>query len=243
MPVLPLPPELRVGSVEPHDLPPCIALLLDCFYKDALTLAAEEFTEAEMEKLRPTLQAVNGVLAGWNRIALTETTKQRLGARLQSGGTRLEPVGCALMIAVQEVDTSRIVAIAELSTQPRDGKVPGDLRLPGWWPPQLPWARSRPSRDLECAYLSNLCVAAPWRKRGLAKSLLRTCEELARAWGYSELYLHAATKDAPLLVIQRVVHGEQLPDFDQPDWVLATSGREATRYHRRALPAPEAPAV
>ena len=67
--------------------------------------------------------------------------------------------------------------------------------------------------------------------------------ELARAWGYSELYLHAATKDAPLLAMYDALDYEQLPDFDQPDWVLATSGREATRYHRRALPAPEASAV
>ena len=28
---------------------------------------------------------------------------------------------------------------------------------------------------------------------------------------------------------------EQQPDFDQPQWVLSLSGREATRYHRRKL--------
>jgi len=226
---LPLPEQLRVGTVESADLGPCTDVLVECFYKDALTLAAEEFTEEEMEQLRPALSAVNGYLAFISRVILSETTRQRVGKRLKAGGTGLEPRGSALMLAAQDVSSRKIVAIAELSTQPRDGKVPGDLRLP-----RLP---GQPARDLETAYVSNLCVTASWRKRGVARAMLRICEDAARAWGYDEVYLHAATRDTPLISMYEALQYEQLPDFDQPGWVLALSGREQTRYMRCSLDA------
>ena len=53
----------------------------------ALTLAAEEFTEAEMELLRPALGRVNGALAALSRVLLAVDAR-RLGARLAAGGTR-----------------------------------------------------------------------------------------------------------------------------------------------------------
>ena len=226
---LPLPEQLRIGTVESADLEPCIDVLVECFYKDALTLAAEEFSEEEMEQLRPALLAVNGYLAFISRIILSETTRQRVGARLQSGGTGLEPRGSALMIAAQDASSRKIVAIAELSTRPRDGKVPGDLRLP-----TLP---GQPSRDFETAYVSNLCVTGGWRKRGVARAMLRICEDTARAWGYEEVCLHAATRDKPLISMYEALQYEQLPGYDQPGWVLALSGREQTRYMRCSLKA------
>ena len=35
--------ELCIGTVEPADMPACIAILMDAFYKDILTLASDEF--------------------------------------------------------------------------------------------------------------------------------------------------------------------------------------------------------
>ena len=66
--------------------------------------------------------------------------------------------------------------------------------------------------------------------------MLRICEEYACEWGYSEVYLHAATENQRLLDMYEQWDYEQLPDFDQPEWVLALSGREATRFHRLPLP-------
>ena len=51
-----------------------------------------------------------------------------------------------------------------------------------------------------------------------------------------QVYLHATTKDEALLGMYSHLGYEQLPTFDQPQWVLMLSGREATRFHRRALP-------
>ena len=56
---LELPENLRIGTAEPDDMPEIIDLVTECFYKDALTLAAEEFTEAEMELLRPALSLIH----------------------------------------------------------------------------------------------------------------------------------------------------------------------------------------
>ena len=133
-----LPSGLRVGTLEPDDLPHCITVLLECFYKDTLTLAESEFSEEEMEKLRPTLQKINGAFISYNRLALTQTTRLRLGRRLLSGGTwQMEP-GCSLVLVAQEAESGSIVGVTELSTQPLDGKVPGDVRMPS-----LPWRASR----------------------------------------------------------------------------------------------------
>jgi ribosomal protein S18 acetylase RimI-like enzyme len=40
------------------------------------------------------------------------------------------------------------------------------------------------------AYISNLAVSKEWRRKGVAQELLVECEEIARSWGYKELYLH-----------------------------------------------------
>lgn len=221
-----LPAGLRVGTIEPRDIPDCITLLLECFYKDTLTLAEADFTEEEMLKLRPALQVVNGAFTFYNRLGLTQTTRLRLGRRLLSGGTgKMEPA-CSLVLAAHEADGGRMIGVAELFTQPLDGKLPGDLRMPS-----LPWVKREP----ECAYMSNLCVSASWRGRGVAKAMLRICEATAKAWGFDELYLHTATENETLLAMYEGWQYEQLPEFDQPGWVLATSGREAMRFHRRGL--------
>ena len=283
-----LPSGLRVGTLEPDDLPHCITVLLECFYKDTLTLAESEFSEEEMKKLRPTLEKINGAFTLYNRLALTQTTRLRLGRRLLSGGTWQMQPPCSLVLVAQEAESGKIVAVAELSTQPLDGKVPGDIRMPN-----LPWRVSRDtvrsSRSLTRA-AANLsatltpsprlalsvtrrsvptcptcasraagggapCPAPPCRRlsypslcatatdahraagrRGVAKAMLLTCEEYAHEWGYSELYLHAATDNESLLAMYKHWEYEQLPSFDQPEYILALSGREATRFHRLPLP-------
>ena len=148
-PELVLPTGLRVGTLEPDDLPHCITVLLECFYKDTLTLAEAEFSEEEMEKLRPTLEKINGAFISYNRLALTQTTRLRLGRRLLSGGTWQMQPGCSLVLVAQEAESGHIVGVAELSTQPLDGKVPGDVRLP-----ELPWAASRDTVRLSCRSLA-----------------------------------------------------------------------------------------
>jgi ribosomal protein S18 acetylase RimI-like enzyme len=214
------------GTIEPADLPACVNVLMDGFYKDMLTLAADEFSEEEMELLRPTLGFFNGYLKQFTRALLTLQTGMRLAARLPVGGMDLFPGGNALMVALQERSSGEIVGVAELSQEPRDGKVPGDIRLP-----RAPWAPT-PER---VAYICNLSVRSSWRRRGLGSSLLTACESIARHWGSDEVYLHVGADKERLLRMYRGHGYNALPEFDQPQWVLALSGREPTRYHCKAL--------
>ena len=223
----------RLGSVERADVPACVDVLMDGFYKDILTLAKDEFSEEEMEQLRPVLTALNGVFASLTRANLFLDAGRRLSPRLDDGGLQRGNPKDALMLALQERATGTIVGVAELSQQPRDGKVPGDFRLPL----QLPWARSPDGTSLGApvAYVCNLAVRSQWRSRGHGTALVQACEATARAWGFNEVYLHAATKDTKLLDMYRGMDYRALPIFDQPKWVLALAGREATRYHCKSL--------
>lgn len=40
------------------------------------------------------------------------------------------------------------------------------------------------------AYISNLAVSPFYRRQGIARKLLSSCEPAARAWGFREIYLH-----------------------------------------------------
>ena len=221
-----------LGTPEPGDMPEVIDVLMDGFYKDVLTLAADEFSEEEMEVLRPVLEKFNGGLMWLTRILLSLEAVRRLATRLPSGGYG-KPANTkdGLMLALQHRESSDIVGVIELMMQPCDGKVPGDVRLP-----RAPWASEPAPTVKEVPYISNLAVRSTWRSRGMGSSLLGACEQLARQdWGFDEVYLHAATDKAKLLEMYGNRGYAQLPDMDQPGWVLALSGREATRYHRKAL--------
>lgn len=47
------------------------------------------------------------------------------------------------------------------------------------------------------AYLSNVCVAAAVRRRGVASGLLTAAEELAAVRGVQHLYVHVVADNAP----------------------------------------------
>ena len=254
------------GTVEPHDMSSCIEVLMQGFYKDILTLAANEFSEDEMQVLRPTLTRFNGGLKWLTRLLLTYEAGKRLGATLSVGGfDRPATRGDGLMIAMQHRESGSIVGVVELSEQPCDGKVPGDVRLP-WAPKQRevsthrpePSTALRPHSSLpvpnhapwvithstltpvlcsaQVAYICNLAVLNDWRGRGVGSALLQACEGLVSSyWSRSDVYLHASTAQERLLAMYRSRGYVQLPDYDQPDWVLAVAGREATTYHRKEL--------
>ena len=95
-----------------------------------------------------------------------------------------------------------------------------------------PFARVR----WQVPYICNLAVLDDWRGRGVGSALLQACEGLVSThWSNREIYLHASTAQERLLEMYRSRGYSQLPEYDQPDWVLAVAGREATTYHRKAL--------
>ena len=96
------PPSLRLVTPESADLPACVDVLMECFYKDALTLASAEFSAEEMEAIGPVLSIFNGGLKSLTRGLLLLDTRQRLGSRPQVGGWRHD-ADDGLMIVLQEV--------------------------------------------------------------------------------------------------------------------------------------------
>ena len=218
----------RFGTVEPDDFPECVSVLMDGFYKDILTLAKDEFSEEEMEAMRPVLSIFNGAFSRLTRTVLQFEGRRRLSRRMPVGGLeRGDSPDGSMMLCLQHRDSGAIIAVGELSEQPKDGKVPGDLRLP-----LLPW-QQKPQR---VAYICNLAVRNEWRGKGHGTTLLRSLEGVASTtWGFDEVYLHAATAKDRLLKMYAGQGYEALPSYDQPGWILSLAGREATRYHCKRL--------
>ncbi|MBE9162944.1 GNAT family N-acetyltransferase [Tychonema sp. LEGE 06208] len=67
---------------------------------------------------------------------------------------------------------------------PRLGSVAGTIEMA--LRARFPW--QIPSSDYP--YLSNLAVHPEYRRQGVAQQLLSNCEDTAREWGFSEIYLH-----------------------------------------------------
>ena len=94
------------------------------------------------------------------------------------------------------------------------------------------WATRAPT----VPYVASLAIARDSRRKGLGRALVRACESIAcREWGHDAMFLHCTTSNEQLLEMYRGFGYQQLPGDDQPGWVLALSGREATRYHTRPL--------
>merc|ERR1719247_2441745 len=137
---------------------------MDGFYKDMLTLAKDEFDEEELEVLRPTLTFFNGYFRWFTRTLLHLDMVTRLRTRIADGGLEAPAEGDTVLLALTS-QRDGVLGVAELSLQPRDGRVPGDLR-----PPSLPWSSSRDQEPV--VYMSNLAIRSGWRGRGLGGSLV-----------------------------------------------------------------------
>jgi ribosomal protein S18 acetylase RimI-like enzyme len=158
----------------------------------------------------------------------------RLGARLQqptsavtSGvlGERLAAsLETSLLVALHDAHAGGLVACAEVSLRPIDGRLPGEFAVP-------------PLFQLHAgalgAYLSNLADLPSYRRRGLASHLLRVVEWVVRhEWRLHELYLHVDLRNEA--AARLYADYTPLPQYDDvcrpPNGGLAQH-----RYHRRNL--------
>ena len=139
----------------------------------------------------------------------------------------------SLMLLLQDPETSQLVACAEISLRPTDGKLPGEFAVP---------ALFLLHGDAPIgAYVSNVAVSPAYRQRGLASELLRLCERLVRGvWSLPVLHLHVDMHNEAAVALYRSLGYEQLPEYDDacklPD--TQTSALRApvlNRYHRKML--------
>lgn len=73
-------------------------------------------------------------------------------------------------------------------------------------------------------YISNLAVLESHRRQGIAKQLLRQCEEIAPKWGYDTLNLHVLDNNAPAKQLY-LGNGYQICDTEPlwPRWFSVRS--------------------
>ena len=125
----------------------------------------------------------------------------RLGSRLQAPTPALA-LDSSLLLALTHVQTGEMVATAELSLRPRDGRLPAEFAVPPLF--LLHSAGLAP-------YLCNLAVRRGFRRRRIARRLLSSCERLVSSeWQQSELYLHVDLLNQAAAALYRSEGGRPL---------------------------------
>ncbi len=87
---------------------------------------------------------------------------------------------------------------------------------------RFPW--QIPSSDYP--YLSNLAVHPEYRRQGVAQKLLANCEETAKEWGFSEIYLHVLENNhAARQLYYQAGYRLQQVDWNWTCWVFGQPRR------------------
>jgi ribosomal protein S18 acetylase RimI-like enzyme len=127
--------------------------------------------------------------------------------------------------------TGAVVGAAELALQPCDGELPTNFNLPFT-------AAATAAGSVECfPYLCNLAVAPAARRRGVAKRLVRICEEIAmRQWDHDCMYLHVGSGNAAAVALYEnsgfvpVPDDERIPTSALGLWIMATLAEPNLKY-------------
>ena len=184
--------------------------------------------------------------ADFKRRVLTAATREDLGSTYFGPGRRREStIGRSMLVCAEEED-GRIVGacgVQVLILTP-DGRGEDELRTRADWQ----HAQERP-------LLANLVVASDRRRRGLGRSLMRECENIAREWSFDEMLLkvEVGNRDAIRLYRESGYTEVGLLEAERPR--AFEFGLEFVRWEpttllcmRRELPplpprAPDAPSV
>jgi len=209
------------------DVPELTSLLLECFHPSSHLGEVPPLDSDEV----PPLDSHER----WT--VVSKGLRWRLGSRLDHPSLDASMETSLMLVLTDE--TESLLACAELSLRPMDGKLPGEFCVP----PLFLLARAE---DLG-AYLSNVAVRRSHRRRGLATALLRACEDLVcTQWGLPALYLHVDLFNQAAATLYRTCGYEMLPSYDavcQPPSSPVGSGQAAlsapvtvhNRYHRKVL--------
>ena len=81
-------------------------------------------------------------------------------------------------------------------------------------------------------YISNLAVRSQFRRQGAAWQLLVTCEQIAREWGFSDLYLHVLENNHQARQLyQKLGYTSLQVEETWESWLLGRSRRLFLRKH------------
>ena len=229
-----------VALIPTSELVPSVAtLLFECFYSPGAPagilserqeapnfLPAGPATSAPDDAEMPAFvrEAPVALQDRWRMAA--KGLRWRLGSRLEQP-TLEASLETSLMVVLRGRRDGELVACAELSLRPIDGKLPGEFAVP-------PLFLLHSDTSLG-AYLSNLAVHPTQRRRGVATQLLDACEELVRTgWQRTALYLHVDEHNTAAAHLYRSRGYECLPAFDNACQPICVVGGGA-------LPSPTGP--
>jgi len=227
-------PDLIGGLPATTHVSDVASLLVDCFYSSGWvaesdgTMHAGATSPGEDELPSEYRSAPAPLQERWRLAA--KGLQWRLGARLDDPSMAAS-METSLMLVLQERASARLIACAELSLRPVDGKLPGEFAVP-------PLFLLHTEAQLG-AYLSNLAVRPSYRRQGLAKQLLSACETLVRdKWDLPALYLHVDLHNTAAAQLYEACGYEQLERYDkfcQPPVPPDQAPRVLNRYHRKVL--------
>ena len=214
---------LVLGLPTIADLPDVASLLGECFFRTAdgddaaaaaaAAAAASYFTPPTMPRDAlglptmppPPLGGEPAARARW-RVAY-KGLHWRVGGRLHAPSLA-SSLETSLLLVAQEASSRRTVGCAELSLRRLDGRLPGEFAVP-------PLFMDNGGGVPVGAYVSNLCAAPDYRRRGLGTRLLHTCEwVVASEWALPAVHLHVdMANDAARALYTRAGY-EPLPQYD-----------------------------
>ena len=134
-----------------------------------------------------------------------------------------------LVLALKDPSELSFVALVDLSLWPNDGRV----RAPG--------AKSKPG-VASLPYVLNLCVAPEFRRRGLARRLMKVLERLVRdVWGDAEIYLHVEDEQIAANLLYEALGYVPLKYTYDKDFPYTKAEAQILRnvtWRRKLLPVP-----
>ena len=163
--------DLEVGMPDMSDLEEMTALMVDAFDR---TLAKKRWDESN-----PFAEYANAFIDADETDKIAKGMQMRLDVSLQYQNLRRPVKQDESMALVARAKQGPLVAYVELCVLANDGRRPEDDD------------ESLPEGVTKQPYLSNLCVAPPFRRSGIGKALLRVAEDVVRyIWKDSKMYLH-----------------------------------------------------
>eukprot|EP00439_Symbiodinium_sp_Y106_P080465 s1603_g19.t1 len=163
--------DLEVGMPDMSDLEEMTALMVDSFDR---MLAKKRWDESN-----PFAEYANAFIDADETDKIAKGMQMRLDVSLQYQNLRRPVKQDESMALVARAKQGPLVAYVELCVLANDGRRPEDDD------------ESLPEGVTKQPYLSNLCVAPPFRRSGIGKALLRVAEDVVRyIWKDSKMYLH-----------------------------------------------------